>query len=86
MTQCAIDSQATAQALIDHFIRKGAVVVEERNEAERLRLAVERSRGANQRQEISGVGSGSPWSSPFYLASLPHPPRVTGHSRKRKAG
>ena len=44
MTQRAIDSQATARKMIEHYIRIGAVVVEERNEAERLRKEVERSK------------------------------------------
>ena len=44
MTRRAIDSQAIARKMIDHYIAKGAVVVEERNEQERLRKEVERSR------------------------------------------
>jgi hypothetical protein len=44
MTRRAIDSQQTAKAMIDEFIAKGAVVVEERNEQERLRKEVERSK------------------------------------------
>jgi hypothetical protein len=44
MTRRAIDSQATAAAMIAHYVAIGAVVVEERNEAERLRKEVERSK------------------------------------------
>jgi hypothetical protein len=40
VTRRAIDSQATAKAMIEHYIRIGAVVVEERNEQEKLRLAL----------------------------------------------
>lgn len=47
MTKRTIESQQTAADIIDHYIRIGAVVVEERNEAERLRLAVERSSRAH---------------------------------------
>jgi hypothetical protein len=54
MTQRAIDSQATAKAMIDHYIRLGAVTVEKRNDAEKLRKAVERGSRAHQRQERSG--------------------------------
>lgn len=45
MTRRAIDSQQTAADLIQHYIRIGAVVVEERNEAEQLRKEVNRSGG-----------------------------------------
>ena len=44
MTRRAIDSQATAAAMIEHHIAIGAVVVEERNEEERLRKEVGRSK------------------------------------------
>jgi hypothetical protein len=44
MTRRAIESQASAKAMIEHYIAKGAVVVEERNEQERLRKEVERSK------------------------------------------
>jgi|688.fasta_scaffold03352_18 hypothetical protein len=44
MTRRAIESQSSAKAMIEHYIAKGAVVVEERNEQERLRKEVERSK------------------------------------------
>ena len=44
MTQRAIDSQALAKAMIEQYIKIGAVVVEERNEQERLRKEIERAR------------------------------------------
>lgn len=44
MTRRAIDSQAVVKAMIEHYIAIGAVVVEERNEQERLRKEVERSK------------------------------------------
>lgn len=44
MTRRTIDSQATAKAMIEQYIRIGAVVVEERNEVERLRKAIEKER------------------------------------------
>lgn len=47
MTRRAIDSQVTAKSMIDHYIALGAVVVEKRNDAEKLRKAVEQSSGAH---------------------------------------
>lgn len=44
MTRRAIDSQQTAADLIQHYIRIGAVVVEERNEVEKLRKEVMRGK------------------------------------------
>jgi hypothetical protein len=44
MTRRAIDSQRTAADLIQHYIRMGAVVVKERDAAEKLRKEVERSK------------------------------------------
>jgi hypothetical protein len=44
VTRRAIDSQSTAKAMIEHYIRIGAVVVEERNEVEKLRIALKKER------------------------------------------
>jgi hypothetical protein len=43
MTRRAIDSQATAAAMIAHYVAIGAVVVEERSEQEKLRLALNKA-------------------------------------------
>jgi hypothetical protein len=58
MTRRAIDSQATASAMIAHYVAIGAVVVEERNEAERLRKVLQGSRPPSTlRSRLTGMGA-----------------------------
>lgn len=42
MTRRAIESQAIVKAMIDHYVKIGAVVVEERDAAEKLRIALKK--------------------------------------------
>ena len=41
LTPRAIDSQATAKAMIEHYMKQGAAVVAERADQERLRKAID---------------------------------------------
>ena len=45
MTERAKQSQLEAKKMIDHYAKIGAVVIEQRNEQEKLRKAVEQSSG-----------------------------------------